>query len=314
MRSKFANAVLLFGTSNVLASKQWYSGWNLPSNNPDTTCKTSSDWAIDFSVINSEFRSQYTYGTPAVKIFNTNQCNTTKNMVQPAIDAKIPVLATVVANEANENRYELDKTALEDAIKLHGCDWLIGVSVGSEDLYREEITSDRLVEQMNEVRSLIRNYQGNCQTIPIMHADVPQAWRRYKNVIDASDVILLNAYAYWGGVDISRAQLSIRKTINRVRKAAKGKEVWIGETGWPAAGPTVGNATATLENLQSAWTQLKCPHVGDGGPLFGMNAFWYGTFDQPFRRAIVEQNFGVATAERKLKISLACPKKDDDKE
>ena len=47
-----------------------------------------------------------------------------------------------------EWKFEQDKSALEQAIRTHGASWLAGVYVGSESLYRKEITASRLTEQI----------------------------------------------------------------------------------------------------------------------------------------------------------------------
>lgn len=307
----FTNFLILFSSSAGLASatKEWYSGWNLPSNNPDSTCKTSADWAADFAVLNGPFKDQYGAGKTAVKVFTSNGCDTVIRIVQPAIDANIPILASIEANEAH---FPKEKAALETVIKMRGCDWLAAVSVGSEELLRKEVSGDRMVAQINDVRGMIRQYQStfpSCGTVPVSHADVPSAFLENPQVIQASDFVLLNAYAYWGGAVITSTQASIQGSIDVVQKISNGKETWIGETGHPTAGPAFGYSVASIENLRTAWVQLKCPQVasgGHGGPLFGTNSFWYAAFDQPFRNSVLEQNFGVATADKKLKISLFC--------
>ncbi|CCG84415.1 protein of unknown function [Taphrina deformans PYCC 5710] len=282
----------------------FYSGWNLPSNNPDGSCKGSSDWAADFSVINGAFRAQYPAGTPAVKVFTSSDCDTAAQIIEPAVDAGLKILATVWASEAG-GHFDREKQALDDIIKTRGCDWLAAVIVGSEDLYRRELDPNRLADQIYDVRGMVRQYPGSCQTVPITHADTRTAWTdpANKRVIEACDILLANMFAYWKGVDVSNAAVYVRAALELTRGVAQGKDIWVGETGWPTAGAKFAQSLPSVENLQTTWKLLKC---GDG-PLANTNSFWFGAFDQPSRAPGVEQHFGVATPDRNLKISLSCP-------
>ena len=49
-----------------------------------------------------------------------------------------------------------EKAALLKAIKQHGTTWIAAISVGSEDLYRKDITPQRLAQQIYEVRGMVR--------------------------------------------------------------------------------------------------------------------------------------------------------------
>lgn len=305
MKSTFVISALTALSGTLAANGEWYTGWNLPSNNRDATCKRPIDWAADFQYINRVFKPQYLAGRTAVKIFNAAQCDTAANVVGPAIKANMKVLIGLGARE-NNGEFAREKAALNSAIKAHGCDWLVAVSVGSEELYRKEVTPERMAAQLQDVRGLVRQYPGSCKTIPIAHSDTTGAWMDKANapVVQASDIIIHNAYVYWEGADIAVAQSHLAGAIGAVNNAVGGKEAWIGETGWPTAGATNKQAVPSIANARRYWELMKCPTMG--GPLYGTSSFWYGAFDQPFRSSGVEQNFGVATAQREMKYSLGC--------
>jgi len=51
--------------------------------------------------------------------------------------------------------------------------------------------------------------------------------------------------------------------------AAKGKAVWVTETGWPVSGPTENQAVASAQNAQTYWSQVACTLLGN------INTYWY---------------------------------------
>lgn len=213
------------------------------------------------------------------------------------------VLAGVWAFEGN-GHFDREKNALNDVISEQGCDWLAAVSVGSEDLYREDIPASRLAEQIHDVRGMVRQHGGTCSTIPVTHTDTWTAWVNGANapVIEASDVIISNAFPYWQGSDITEAAQTFANALSAAEGVSQGKPVWTGETGWPTAGDTEGAAVPSTANLQRYWREVQC----SGGILFGKDSFWFSAFDHATRSDGVEQNFGVATSSRQLKISLNC--------
>ena len=81
-----------------------------------------------------------------------------------------------------------------------------------------------------------------------------------------------------GGTDVScrksiangEAKDAYYGAHDRVVAIAGGKEVWTTETGWPIKGDTVGNAVASVENLQSFWWDVAC-----GSFASNINTFWY---------------------------------------
>lgn len=103
--------------------------------------------------------------------------------------------------------------------------------VGNEVLLRGEMTTADLVANIRAVKAQAGN-------IPVTYADVWEYWLKNREVFDAVDFVTIHILPYWEDFPI-RAKYaaahvdSIRK---RVAVALPGKEILIGETGWPSAG------------------------------------------------------------------------------
>lgn len=68
---------------------------------------------------------------------------------------------------------------------------------------------------------------------------------------------------------ISDAKALFDESVAKTQAVAKGKEVWITETGWPVSGNTENLAVANLANAKTYWDEVGCP-------LFGKtNTWWY---------------------------------------
>ncbi len=163
-------------------SAAYWKGFNLPGNLPSGACKTREDWAHDFSVLKS-LPGQFT----SARLFASSDCGTLANAVPAALAANAGLLVGVWATD--NAHYEAEKAALLQAIQQHGTQWIIAVSVGSEDLYRGDTSAANLASQIREVKSLLCE-RGACGT-EVGHVDTWTAWVDPKNedVIRACDFV-----------------------------------------------------------------------------------------------------------------------------
>jgi glucan 1,3-beta-glucosidase len=109
-------------------------------------------------------------------------------------------------------------------------DVITALVVGNEVLLRGEMTTADLAATIRSVKSQV--------TVPVTYADVWEYWLRNREVYDAVDFVTIHILPYWedypirakyaaGHVDAIRKQMAV---------AFPGKEILIGETGWPSAG------------------------------------------------------------------------------
>jgi exo-beta-1,3-glucanase (GH17 family) len=123
---------------------------------------------------------------------------------------------------------ELVGTALE-LVKAHG-DVVTSIIVGSEVLLRGEMTAD-------DLRATIRSVKARVN-IPVSYADVWEFWLRYRDISEDVDFITIHILPYWEDFPV-RAEIAaayVDDIRNRLAAVFPGKEILIGETGWPSSG------------------------------------------------------------------------------
>ncbi|BFZ65036.1 hypothetical protein YB2330_006199 [Saitoella coloradoensis] len=268
-------------------------GFSVSANNPDGSCKSPSDWGYEMSTIKS-------WGFDTLRLYASSDCNTLANAVPAAQAAGVKLMAGVWATDATH--FDTEKQALLGALQQYGSHWLVGVSVGSEDLYRGDVSASQLAQQIYDVRGMVQG-PGGASSTPVGHTDTWTAWVDGSNaqVVTASDFLLVDGYPYWQGSDISSARDTFFQSYDATVNAAQGKPVMIGETGWPTGGDNYESAVAGVSELQSYWKSVGCELKSRG-----IDYYWFSDVDCSYCAAGVEQNFGVAYNLGSLEIDLSC--------
>lgn len=209
----------------------------------------------------------------SVRLYTMIQGGTTNSPISAipaAIETKSTLLLGLWASETPD-AFNNELTALKSAITKYGTAFtnlVTGISVGSEDLYRESIkevgaTPAQVVDYISKVRAAIKG--TSLEGKPVGHVDTWDAWTAASNagVISASDFLGVDAYPYFqpkevGGNGIGNANATFWKAYTATKNVAKGKPVWITETGWPIVGDTNGQAVAGAANARTYWEQTVC--------------------------------------------------------
>jgi exo-beta-1,3-glucanase (GH17 family) len=132
---------------------------------------------------------------------------------------------------------------LDALIRLANNGYIDIAVVGSETMYRHDLTADALIGYINYVREGIDD-----KSIPVGTSDTPAAFLDNPGLVEASDVILCTIYPFFDNLPIEAAAQNMIETRNRVVNAAKDKQVIISETGWPTEGSPEGLAVPGVEN------------------------------------------------------------------
>jgi glucan 1,3-beta-glucosidase len=107
---------------------------------------------------------------------------------------------------------------------------ITAVVVGNEVLLRGEMTTSDLAATIRSVKSQV--------TVPITYADVWEYWLRNREIYEAVDFVTIHILPYWEDFPV-RAKFAATH-VDAIRKrmavAFPGKEILIGETGWPSEG------------------------------------------------------------------------------
>ena len=127
----------------------------------------------------------------------------------------------------DRNRKQIE-TTLELAARYP--DVITAVIVGNEVLLRGEMSS-------LDLAGTIRHVKANV-SMPVTYADVWEFWLRYREIASEVDFITIHILPYWEDFPISaeHAATHVDSIRRRVAAAFPGKEILLGEFGWPSAG------------------------------------------------------------------------------
>ncbi len=265
--------------------QQGYLGFNSGATFDSNKAKQQSDFEKEFRT------AQGLRGSPgsfnSIRLYTNVQAGTTDSPISAfpaAIATNTSMLLGIWCSGTTSITSELN--ALRSAISQHGqrfADLVVGISVGSEDMYRISESGiennagvgkgpDEIITFIREVRSAIDNTPLSRK--PVGHVDSWSAWANTSNaaVIEEVDFIGTDLYPYYEkdkGNTFSNATNVFDYIYNQTLSAAGDKPVWITETGWPSSGPMFGQAEASTENAKAYWDRIGCR-------LFGRtNVWWY---------------------------------------
>jgi exo-beta-1,3-glucanase (GH17 family) len=150
---------------------------------------------------------------------------------------KVPELASQVGLKVllgiwiGNNRFK-NAQLIDTAVALSHKypDTVAAVVVGNEVLLHGDMTPSDLRELILSVKARVK--------VPVTYADTWDYWLRYREIQDAVDFITIHVLPYWDNIP-TRAQDAAERVAaihKQVSSAFPGKEVLIGETGWPSMG------------------------------------------------------------------------------
>ncbi|MDF3934240.1 beta (1-6) glucans synthase [Pseudomonas citronellolis] len=173
------------------------------------------------------------------------------------------------------------------------------VIVGNETLLRQEVTSKYLEGLLARVKSQVRQ--------PVSYAEVWEYWLKHPQLATSVDFITLHLLPYWdnqpSGIDGALAH--VEEIRLRFDHAFPGKDVLIGETGWPSEGRQRQTALPSRVN-EARYLRGFVALAEERGWRYNL----IEAFDQPWKRRIegaVGGYWGLFDADRQEKNVLAGP-------
>ncbi|KAJ4312106.1 hypothetical protein N0V94_007627 [Neodidymelliopsis sp. IMI 364377] len=276
-------------TSSIIASAALLStanaaikGFNYGANFGNNAAKTVADFEYEF---NDAKNLPGTEGWTSARLYTMIQHGTTNTVIeaiQAAINTKTTLLLGLWAS-AGEESFNNEITALKAAIAQYGTaftDLVVGISIGSEDLYRVSpdgaggnpgADPSTLVNYIQQTRSAIAG--TSLSGAKLGHVDTWQVYVNASNnaVIEALDWIGMDAYPYFQSSfsnGIGSASDLFFDAYNQTAAASQGKPVWVTETGWPVTGETVNLAVPSADNARIFWEDVTCKLVNENVNLY----------------------------------------------
>ena len=239
---------LALAASFATASAQILKGFNYGSVNTDGSPITESQYENDFKTAQGLVGAS---GFSSARLFTLVQGGTTNTptaAIQAAINTKTSLLLGLWAS-GGQTGLDNELAAMSTALETYGTafvDLIVGVSVGSEDLYRISPTGilnksgvgagpDVLVNYINQVRNALKGTAASGK--PILHVDTWTAWVNGSNaaVIAAVDQIGTDFYPYFQTTmsnSIADGYALATSAFDQTVAVAGGKPVLVTETGY----------------------------------------------------------------------------------
>jgi len=127
---------------------------------------------------------------------------------------------------------EKNLTQVSTAIRLarEFSETITALVVGNEVLLRREMTASDLAATIRSVKAQVN--------VPVTYADSWDSWLRNGELYDAVDFITIHIQPYWDDVPVGAEFAAAHVDVIRRRmvSAFPGKEILIGEVGWPSEG------------------------------------------------------------------------------
>jgi exo-beta-1,3-glucanase (GH17 family) len=170
-------------------------------------------------------------------------------------------------------------------------DVITAVVVGNEVLLRGEMTTSDLAANIRSVKTQV--------TVPVTYADVWEYWLRNREVYEAVDFVTIHILPYWEDFPIRAkyAAAHVDAIRRRMAVAFPGKEILIGETGWPSEGRMREGALPSRTNQARVVSEILGLAKQEN---FRVNLI--EAYDQPWKRQLegtVGGYWGLIDSERR---------------
>ncbi|AMD21974.1 HFR119Wp [Eremothecium sinecaudum] len=306
MRFTIAASAALLAASSVNALGEL--AFNLGVKIHDGTCKYTQDYLEDLDVLKPY--------TDTIKFYASSDCNTLQ-WLGPALEQK-NFKAFVGVWPHDDAHLELEKAALRTYLPRMKVSTVRAFLVGSETLYRDDMSSEELASKIKEVRDVVhelKDVDGNSySSVPVGTVD---SWNvlvdgRAKSTIEASDIVFANAFAYWEGREMHNSSYTfiddIMQALQTIQTTKGTTDItfFVGETGWATEGGNFGQSYPSISNARLYWKEAICAIRA-----WGINTIVFEAFDEDWKPVTsgisdVENHWGVFTANRELKYPLDC--------
>ncbi|KAB5531458.1 glycoside hydrolase superfamily [Coniochaeta sp. 2T2.1] len=313
MRTTSTLAAALLATG---AAAQNYLGFNSGSTKVDRSAKFKKDWVEEFTAAQNLEGAPGTFN--AVRLYTNIQAYSVDDPIE-AFDAAIETDTSILLGiwASGTDNIDNEISALKKALTKYGkklTDRVIGISIGSEDLYRNSVTGIAnkagMGAQPDVLLGFINDYKKAVDgtalaSVPVGHVDTWDVWPNATNkaVLDAIDWVGVDEYPYYEsgkGNDIKSAPALFDRAYDATIAAVGGKPVWVTETGWPTTGPDWDLGVPSVENAKYYWDNIGCRRLFNKTPTF-----WYTLRDS---NPDNEMKFAITdNLSTKPYFDLSCP-------
>ncbi len=177
-----------------------------------------------------------------------------------------------LSRDRKKNRVQID-TTIDLARRFPGA--ISGIVVGNEVLLRGELPAEDIAAVLREVKAATGK--------PVTYADVWEFWLRNRELAATVDFVTIHILPYWEDFPISAdlAGAHVDAIRSKVAAAFPGKEILIGEVGWPSAGRMREGALPSRSNQAHILEEVMARARAKNYRVNLIEAF-----DQPWKRTL----------------------------
>ena len=264
-----------------------YSGYREGQNPQKEIYPSQAEILQDLRIVEKNWKLIRTYGSD----------QHSEDILQVSRRENIALKVMLGAWLDGEPGYEADNARqVQNCIRLANAypDIVIAVNVGNEILVNwssHKVPEEKVIAYVKQVQAAV--------DVPVTVADDYSYWRESNgNLIDVVDFITMHSYPAWHKLDIDTAMAFTIATYEDVRKVAAGKNVVIGEAGWPTYTegelhvPRAGDETKQKRYYEelNAWAEKN-----------KVTVFYFEAFDEPWKGSGTEGHWGLFSEKRKAK-------------
>ena len=255
--------------------------------------------------------------TNTVRLYGTD-CNQTELLLhsidQLNLNGTIKVwLGVWQDNNATTNARQLQQ--MYEILDKHGTASFVGVIIGNEVLFRQDMSPAELEDVISGVKS---NLTAKGYNIPIASSDLGDSWSTAPGIVSEIDYLMSNIHPFFAGVPAEEAAswtYGFWTQYDTILKTDISRNV-ISETGWPSQGgmdcgnaPTCTNGSiAGIKEMNTFMDGWVCQALANS-----TNYFWFGAFDEPWKIQFDtpgkewEDQWGLMDVNRNLKDGVVIP-------
>lgn len=263
-------------------------------------CKPASQIASELALLKGV--------TDSIRLYSLTDCDQANAVVPAAIEAGLKIeLGMWVDSSASS--FETEKAAFQKLLEtgIVTSDHIVGIHVGSEAVYRKDVTATVAISHLEEIRTLCKANSA-AASIPLTIADIGDTYSAYPEMIKAVDYVSANYFPFWEKVDVDGAADHFYKRFSALVETAStySKEVIIGETGWASDGVGAGASPASAANAAKYFYDFYTLATEKD-----LTYYYFSAFDEPWKLPTLEANetveayFGLFTHEGVLKDAIA---------
>lgn len=235
----------------------------------------------------------------------SGKTNAVRTYSVEGIQEKIPELANKYGLNVTLGAWigpdlEQNEKQLETVIRLAKENYqnVIRVMIGNEVILRGELTVKQLNSYIERAQSALN--------IPVSTAEPWHVWIQHPELAAHVDFITTHMLPYWEGVRLDDAVPYVIDRFNSLTQNFPGKQVIIGEVGWPSNGRKRGGAVASVSNQATFLRRFLAKAEELNYVYYVMEAF-----DQVWKQKNTEGSvgayWGVYDAARQQKFPFTSP-------